>query len=113
MRWCAGCSSSGFPSGLLQTGVAGVLASQWQVQDQAGYYLTLWFHDLWRAGQPPAVALANAQSWLRRATNSQLAATFGADYLPLFGYTAEELAAAAERPYSEPASWAAFSFTGA
>lgn len=106
----------GFPSGLMQAGVAGVLASQWKVKDEAAYYLTLWFHDLWRAGQPPAVALANAQRWLRRATNAELMAAFGADYLPPLDRPVEALSDPrflAERWYSEPENWAAFSFTGA
>lgn len=58
------------PTGLLQAGVAGVVASQWSVPDRATAMLMAEFYHCWRGQQmTPAAALRAAQRWLRDTTN--------------------------------------------
>jgi len=60
------------PTGLLQAGVAGVVASQWSVPDRATAMLMAEFYRCWRREQmTPAAALRAAQRWLRDTTNAQ------------------------------------------
>jgi hypothetical protein len=58
------------PTGLLQAGVAGVIASQWSVPDLATAILMTDFYRRW-PDLPPAVALRDAQQWVRDTTNEQ------------------------------------------
>jgi CHAT domain-containing protein len=58
------------PTGLLQAGVAGVIASQWSVPDLATAILMTDFYRRWD-DLPPAVALRDAQRWVRDTTNDQ------------------------------------------
>ncbi|MFF4575679.1 CHAT domain-containing protein [Streptomyces sp. NPDC001410] len=60
------------PTGLLQAGVAGVVASQWAVPDQATAMLMTEFYRSWQwEGMAPAHALRAAQRWLRDTTNAE------------------------------------------
>ena len=60
------------PTGLLQAGVAGVVASQWRVPDRATAMLMAEFYRCWRQEQmTAAAALQAAQRWLRDTTNAQ------------------------------------------
>jgi hypothetical protein len=60
------------PTGLLQAGVAGVVASQWSVPDRATAMLMAEFYRCWQQEQmTPAAALRSAQCWLRDTTNEQ------------------------------------------
>jgi len=62
----------GLPTGLLQAGVAGVVASQWAVPDRATAMLVTEFARQWAGGAlPPAQALRRAQQWLRDTTNAE------------------------------------------
>lgn len=106
----------GFPAGLLQAGVAGVVSTQWVVADDAAHALTVRFHALLRAGESPARALAAAQSWLRTATNGDLMSVLGDDYRRPEGLPPAALADRgwrSQRPFEHPAFWAAFGMTGA
>ena len=58
------------PTGLLQAGAAGVIASQWAVPDLSTALLMVDFYRRWRGG-PPAQALNEAQKWLRDKTNEE------------------------------------------
>jgi CHAT domain-containing protein len=63
--------------GMLQAGAEGVLGSLWPVDGRATYLLMTRFMHEWlpvMRQQEPARALARAQSWLRTATNRDLAA---------------------------------------
>jgi CHAT domain-containing protein len=67
------------PTGLLQAGVAGVIASQWAVSGAGTAMLMARFYDGWMQEQlEPAAALRAAQLWLRDSTNEQKAAWFRA-----------------------------------
>ena len=60
------------PTGMLQAGVAGVIASLWAVQDVSGSLLMVEFYRRWRwDGHSPAQALRLAQRWLRDTTNAE------------------------------------------
>ncbi|MFP8882952.1 CHAT domain-containing protein [Streptomyces mangrovi] len=108
------------PSGLIQAGVAGVVASQWAVRGEAASLLTARFYQLWRAGglSPPA-ALCAAQRWLRDTTNREKAHDLapvaalapGDDDLAVL-VRALRLRDPEARPYLHPADWAALGYHG-
>jgi CHAT domain-containing protein len=67
---------------MLQAGTRAVIAPLWAVDDRATYLLMVRFWKEWLPvmGQAsPALALARAQSWLRRVTPRELATWAGAD----------------------------------
>jgi CHAT domain-containing protein/tetratricopeptide (TPR) repeat protein len=56
----------GFPSGLVQAGVQGVIGSLWQVGDAVTRALMTRFYELWRRDNvEPSEALRQAQQWVR------------------------------------------------
>jgi len=58
------------PAGLLQAGVAGVVASLWSVADISTMLLMTRFYELWRGkNHRPYEALRQAQKWVRDTTN--------------------------------------------
>jgi hypothetical protein len=60
------------PSGLLQAGVGGVVASLWDVPDRPTATLMAAFYWFWRHEDlAPSVALRCAQRWARRTTNEE------------------------------------------
>jgi CHAT domain-containing protein len=60
------------PTGLLQAGVAGIVASLWAVPDTATAMLMTEFYRQWRwDGLAPATALRGSQQWLRDTTNAE------------------------------------------
>ena len=90
------------PTGLLQAGVAAVIASLWGVSDLSTMLLLRKFYELWRTNnQEPSVALRQAQRWLRDRTEAEIA--------PLLDRRTRN---PAHRPFSHPYHWAAFSYTG-
>jgi CHAT domain-containing protein len=65
------------PTGLLQAGVAGIVASMWAVPDTATAMLMTEFYRRWRwEGLAPATALQQSQQWLRDATNADKARVY-------------------------------------
>lgn len=109
------------PSALLQAGFAGVVASLWSVYDASTALLLSRFYVLWREeGKPPAVALAQAQRWLRNTSREGLR-QHQTRYLPEMdeGQRRDLVISgdAAVRegttfPYRHPVHWAAFYLTG-
>ena len=60
------------PTGLLQAGVAGIVASQWSVPDRATAMLMAEFYRRWSLGKVSvASALRDSQRWLRDTPNQQ------------------------------------------
>ncbi len=106
----------GLPGGMLQIGLAGVVASHWSVDDQATAFLMTSFYRHWQDHRlPPAVALAAAQRWLRHATHDELLAA-RPDLRPRSSRDLEPAEAAIHdpaRPYHHPYYWAPFALTGA
>jgi CHAT domain-containing protein len=102
------------PGGLLRAGVAGVVASLWQVRDDAALYLMAQLHQRLGAGDEPAAALAAAQRWLRTVTNGELHRLHPDLLAEPAGFAPDDLAAwRAERRFAHPYYWAGFTFTGA
>ncbi|MBD2326243.1 CHAT domain-containing protein [Alkalinema sp. FACHB-956] len=112
------------PTGLLQAGVAAVVASLWSVSDLSTMMLLTKFYDLWREQHlPPDQALRQAQIWLRDTTNDQKVSEFKT-FLPTITGTRmspeiaqqlyDELAweDKDERSFAHPFHWSAFSYTG-
>lgn len=112
------------PTGLLQAGVAGVVAPLWAVSEASTLILLARFYDLWRTKNlAPAEALRKAQIWVRDTTNAQKSAYFRR-FLPEFGsgwmpreaaeaiYQRLVLTAPKKREFSHPFHWAAFCYVG-
>jgi CHAT domain-containing protein len=92
------------PVGLMQAGVAGVIASLWSVSDLSTMLLLTRFYDLWRQdGLEPAIALHQAQQWMIHTTDGEKA-----DYCGFVLGTANR----DKRSYAHPYHWAAFSYLG-
>jgi CHAT domain-containing protein len=71
------------PTGLLQAGAAGVIASPWRVPDAATMILILAVFRRWQTeGAEPAEALRSAQQWLRTATSGQILRELASDRWP-------------------------------
>ena len=104
------------PTGLLQAGYAGVLATQWPVQGEVAALMLGCFYRAWReAGREPPDALAQAQRWLRNTTNAQKLE----DLLAWWGAHAFEsvrrslrLRPPDERSFAHPMYWATFAYHG-
>jgi len=109
------------PTGLLQAGVAGVVASQWAVPDFETTVLMTEFYRRWDDGSPGA-ALGAAQRWVRDTTNGEKVTEWERAlndrerWLPpavgeaLIGRLA--FADPDGRGQSDPRRWAAFSHIG-
>jgi CHAT domain-containing protein len=91
------------PTGLLQAGVAGAIASLWAVSDLSTRLLLVKFYELWREENLPAdQALRQAQIWLRDSTDSEKE-----DFFPDFIALDRN-----DRSFTHPYHWGAFSYTG-
>jgi CHAT domain-containing protein/tetratricopeptide (TPR) repeat protein len=113
------------PTGLMQAGVAGVVASLWAVNELSTAMLMERFYRLWREeGLAPVAALHEAQRWLRDTTNQEKAEYFKRDALALAGFRMPEMVAVElftylmvrdpdARQFEHPFWWAAFCYTGA
>ncbi|SHF87685.1 CHAT domain-containing protein [Streptoalloteichus hindustanus] len=106
----------GFPTGLIQAGFPGVVATQWAVRSEATSLLMARFYQLWRADRrPPHEALCAAQRWLRDTTNEEKIRDLSpaADTPALRSLVRTlRLRDPKARAYGHPAHWAAFSFHG-
>jgi CHAT domain-containing protein/tetratricopeptide (TPR) repeat protein len=116
-----------WPSGLLQAGVAGVVASLWSVNDQRTMLLMVDFYRRWGSAREvlaPAQALRQAQRWLRDSTNGEKRELFqtlleGGEGTWLPRATAEACLEAVVledpegRAFADPTGWAAFTYIGA
>jgi CHAT domain-containing protein len=112
------------PAGLLQAGVAGVVASQWSVPDLPTAMLMTEFYRCWRwERMTPAGALRAAQQWLRDSTNEEKASRYleaaaaSAEWLPT--EVAEDFldhldsGSPDDRDHADIHAWGAFAHFGA
>ena len=109
------------PSGFLQAGAAGIVASQWMLDDTAAALLAAVFYPLLAAGRGASASLAQAQAWLRDTTNGVKAVYLhpvtgrsglpAAAVRPLWRWAVTQ--PAGDRPFALPAQWAAMTYTGA
>lgn len=103
----------GFAAAMLQAGVAGVVSCHAPVADDAATLLVLGFFARLTASDSPARALAEAQAWLRTATNAEINAAFPGVHEPPEDERPDLGRWRAYRPYGDFASWVLFSYTGA
>jgi hypothetical protein len=114
----------GLPTGLLHAGVAGVIASQWEVLDLSTAMLIVQFYQEWQqGGLEPWDALQRAQRWVRDTTNGEKQDTYaalltGGQWRRLPQATAEALYEAMAlmdpkgRSFADPIYWAGFAYFG-
>jgi CHAT domain-containing protein len=111
------------PTGLLQAGVAGIVASMWAVPDTATAMLMTEFYRRWRwEGLNPATALRRSQQWLRDTTNQGKRDVYEDAVANAAGWLPPDVAEAFldELAYREPGdrdeqgveAWAAFAHVG-
>jgi CHAT domain/Tetratricopeptide repeat len=114
----------GLPTGLLHAGVAGVIASQWEVLDLSTAILMVQFYQEWQqGGLEPWDALQRAQRWIRDTTNGEKRDTYaalltGGQWRRLPQTTTEALYEAIalmdpeRRSFADPVHWAGFAYFG-
>ena len=93
------------PIGLMQAGVAGVISSLWSVDEASTMMLLTRFYDLWRKdGLEPAIALREAQIWLRDTTAQEKK--------EMYSHFMFRKSTLNDRTCAHPFHWAAFSYLG-
>ncbi|WP_287359250.1 CHAT domain-containing protein [Moorena sp. SIO3B2] len=102
----------GLPSGFLVAGSPAVVSSLWKVKDLSTALLMIKFYQNLREQIPLAVALNQAQLWLRDSTKEELEEW--ASHLPLSLNNQAQLddtfykLGSMEKPFKNPYHWAAF-----
>lgn len=105
------------PTAFLEQGAAAVIGSLWVAPDTATALLMTRLYWNWReAGHLLPEALQEAQRWLRNATNDEIAVWLRSAGPNNNGYQAlaeiRRDKPASDRPYANPAYWAAFIYLG-
>lgn len=104
-------------TGLLQAGVAGVVASLWSVPEIGTTILMIRFYDLWQQQKIlPSEALQQAQQWMHRTDNNdkfKYIKSISKD-LSKDSPTRQLLSDIdnSQKEFSEPFHWAAFNYVG-
>ncbi|AFY32934.1 TPR repeat-containing protein [Calothrix sp. PCC 7507] len=100
------------PTGLLQAGVAGVVASLWSVSEISTMVLLTRFYTLWRDQHlEPSQALITAQKWLRD-TEPRDVVAHCETFIPELASREGALYRSLRLDFSHPYYWAAFSYMG-
>ncbi|MEH2159431.1 CHAT domain-containing protein [Nostoc sp.] len=108
----------GLPSGFLYAGASSVVSSLWTVNDLSTAFLMIQFYQNLQATQSVAVALNQAQLWLRDITKAELKAWITANSLPLDPTMRQNLNKRLyklqdnQKPFQQPFHWAAFCAIG-
>jgi CHAT domain-containing protein len=104
--------------GFLYAGTSNVVSSLWVVNDLSTAFLMIKFYQNLQAVQSVAVALNQAQLWLRDITKTQLKAWITANSLPLDPTMWQNLNKRLyklqddQKPFEDPFHWAAFCAIG-
>lgn len=106
----------GFATAFLRAGAAGAIVTMWSVQDLPAALFSTRLYARLLAGETPARALASARSWLRQATNHELA-----DWLETFPslsattsiWCAQVRKQPRSEPFQHPLHWAPYVLVGA
>jgi CHAT domain-containing protein len=110
------------PTGLLQAGVTGIVASQWSVPDRASAMLMAEFYRRWSRGEVSvASALRSSQLWLRDTPNQKKREAWrahaGQPWLPAEVAEYFDTAMLGQEPdgraHEDIHMWAAFAHVGA
>lgn len=105
----------GLPSGFLYAGSPSVVSSLWTISDISTAFLVAKFYQNVQQGSPVAVALNQAQCWLRDATGDELQQWMEEQQLPLAPTLKISLARRFRQnrqPFQSPFYWAAFGAIG-
>jgi CHAT domain-containing protein len=108
----------GIPSSFLYAGSPSVVSSLWTVQDVSTSFLMINFYQNLQINPSVAVALNQAQIWLRYITKAELKAWIIANSLPLDPTIRQNLNRRLhkllddQKPFQEPFYWAAFCAIG-
>jgi CHAT domain-containing protein len=108
----------GLPSGFLYAGAANIVSSLWTVNDLSTAFLMIKFYQNLQAVHSVAVALNQAQIWLRDITKAELKAWITANSLPLDPAMRQNLNKRLhklqddQKPFQDPFHWAAFCAIG-
>ena len=108
--------SLGLASAFVAAGAAGVVSTLWSVRDfPTALIISRFYEGVFLAGKPPAVALREAQVWLRDADEAavQAYASGRASLRTLLRGRRAPLPSDRRAPYRVPSFWAAFVFSGA
>jgi CHAT domain-containing protein len=105
----------GLPTGLLEAGAAGVIATMTPVPDGSTALLMAQFYRRWREdGLSPAAALRSAQQWLRTVTNAEALLQYrdaiDPSTIPADGFRRRLWDRA--HSHSHPTRWAPFVYVG-
>ncbi|MFD1545083.1 CHAT domain-containing protein [Nonomuraea guangzhouensis] len=112
------------PTGLLQAGVGGVVASLWLIDDLPTLILMIEFYRRWRTeGADPPAALRDAQLWLRDTPNVEIVRMYRQALEAEADWLSREAAITVlsdllirpeeERTYSTIDAWAGLAYIGA
>ena len=108
----------GLPSGFIYAGSTNVVSSLWKVNDLSTAFLMIKFYQNLQAVTSVAVALNQAQLWMRDITKAQLKAWITANSLPLDPTMWQNLNKRLyklqddQKPFQDPFHWAAFCAIG-
>jgi CHAT domain-containing protein len=108
----------GLASGFLYAGASSVVSSLWTVNDLSTAFLMIKFYQNLQAVHSVAVALNQAQLWLRDITKAELKAWITANSLPLDPTMRQNLNKKLhkwqdnQKPFQAPFHWAAFCAIG-
>jgi CHAT domain-containing protein/tetratricopeptide (TPR) repeat protein len=104
----------GLAFNLLLAGITGVVAPMWLVNELSATLLLTRFYECWRVhGLPPAVALRQAQLWLRDLTNEEALQHLGASFAEHKDAFKNLSETPSSRSFAHPFYWAGFRFIGA
>lgn len=113
----------GLPTGFMQAGAPGVVASLWPVDDRStALLMERFYRNMIEDSMEPASALRDAQRWLRRASRRELGDYYLSHIVPRRmnaedAYEAHKKMMEDGEPdapaFDSPYYWASFTFTGA